>query len=194
MIEIIEERIESLQSAIDAGMKFGSIYADPPWQYGNQATRSSTDKHYSTMSLDAICALPVGNLAADQSHLHLWTTNAFLFDSKRVIDAWGFDYKSVMVMVWVKPQMGIGNYWRVSHEFLLLATRGGLGFPPGVRDIMSWQQVDRKRHSGKPQHFRKLVERVSPGPRLELFARERHLGWAAWGDEIDDGIFADELR
>lgn len=108
--------------SLDGLGRFGIIYADPPWQYGNQSTRASTDNHYDTMSVDDICEMPVADHVADNAHLHLWTTNAFLFDAKRVMDAWGFEYRSVFV--WVKPQMGIGNYWRVSHEFLLLGIRG----------------------------------------------------------------------
>src|SRR5690606_24138432 len=114
--------VTDLRQLIVAGKKFGCIYADPAWQYGNQATRAATDNHYVTMSVDAICAMPVAEVAADDAHLHLWTTNAFLFDAKRVMEAWGFEYRSCLV--WVKLQMGIGNYWRVSHEFLLLGIRG----------------------------------------------------------------------
>jgi N6-adenosine-specific RNA methylase IME4 len=172
----------SLQSLVDEGQKFGCVYADPPWQYGNQATRAATDNHYPTMAVDDICALPVAELAGDNAHLHLWTTNAFLFDAKRVMEAWGFEYKSVMV--WVKPQMGIGNYWRVSHEFLLLGIRGSAPF--GDRGIKSWLEADRTRHSAKPQEFRSLIERVSTGPFLEMFAREPVKGWTVWGNQIDE--------
>jgi N6-adenosine-specific RNA methylase IME4/ParB-like chromosome segregation protein Spo0J len=173
---------------IGRGQKFGTIYADPPWKYGNQKTRASTDNHYPTMTVDEISALPVKDLAADQAHLHLWTTNAFLFESQKIMAAWGFEYKSVFV--WVKPQMGIGNYWRVSHEFLLLGVRGGLGFADHGQ--MSWVEKDRTGHSVKPREVRERVEKVSPGPRLELFGRVQVDGWTVWGNQIGSDMFDTE--
>jgi N6-adenosine-specific RNA methylase IME4 len=160
--------------------QFGTIYADPPWKYQNQGTRSATDNHYKTMSIEEIKALPIANLAADNAHLHLWTTNAFLFECAEIIKAWGFTYKSMII--WVKPSMGIGNYWRVSHELLLLGVRGKCPFLNHSQ--LSWHQAERVGHSVKPEVFRKKIEQVSPGPRLELFARRPINGWTVWGDEI----------
>jgi len=173
-----------LQALIDQDRTFGTVYADPPWQYGNQGTRSATDTQYPTMKLDDICALPVGDLAAQRSHLHLWTTNAFLFDARKVLEAWGFEYKSCFV--WVKPQLGIGNYWRVSHEFILLGVRGGLTFSD--KGQTSWMQHDRLKHSQKPYAIRNLVEKVSPAPRIELFGRTLVEGWTVWGNEVDGNV------
>lgn len=165
----------------EADVKFGCICADPPWQYGNQGTRASTDNHYETMNVDEICALPVSELAAEDAHLHLWTTNAFLFDAKRVMDAWGFEYKSVFV--WVKPQMGIGNYWRVSHEFMLFGIRGKCPFLN--RSEMSWRSFDRTTHSSKPNQIYDIIRKVSPGPYLEMFARGMRPGWTVWGNQVE---------
>ena len=162
--------------------KFACIYADPPWKYGNQATRGSTDNHYPTMPLEDICNLPVQDIAEDNAHLHLWTTNAFLFDAKQVMESWGFTYKSVMM--WVKPQMGMGNYWRVSHEFLLFGIRGKCPFLR--RNAKSWMEHDRTRHSEKPAAFRDIIETVSPGPRLEMFARKTSPGWCVWGNQVEE--------
>ena len=171
-----------------SGKKFGTIYADPPWQYGNQSTRAATDNHYSTMSVDALCEMPVEDYAADDAHLHLWTTNAFLRDAFRVIDAWGFEYRSCFV--WVKPQMGIGNYWRVSHEFMLLGIRGNAK-RFNVRNEMSWGKFDRTKHSKKPHEVRAAIERVSTGPYLELFGREPVSGWTVLGNQIaENKLFA----
>jgi N6-adenosine-specific RNA methylase IME4 len=177
--------ISDLQSLIDSCRKFHTIYADPPWKYSNQATRSSTDNHYKTLSVLEICQLPIAGLAADNSHLHLWTTNAVLFDAKTVMEAWGFEYKSCFV--WVKPQMGIGNYWRLAHEFLLLGVKGTCRFLD--RSQMSWQQIERTKHSSKPEKIRKIIEKVSPGPYLELFARKAAKGWVCWGNEIERNLF-----
>lgn len=175
---VADRRIDDL---VFGGAKFGTIYADPPWPYDNQATRAATSNGYVGMTIDEICALPIKALAADDAHLHLWTTNGFLFDSLAVIQAWGFDYKSCFV--WVKPQIGIGNYWRVAHEFLLLGVRGNCAFLD--RAQRSWIEEDRTRkHSQKPRSVRRLIEKVSPGPRLELFAREQHEGWTVWGNEV----------
>jgi N6-adenosine-specific RNA methylase IME4 len=160
--------------------QFGCIYADPPWQYSNQGTRASTGNHYGTMTVEEICALPVKDLAADKSHLHLWTTNAFLFECPKIFEAWGFVFKSSFV--WVKPQMGIGNYWRNSHEIMLLAVRGGL--TGQAKDLMSWAKIEREMHSAKPESIRTMVEKLSPGPYLELFGRHYAKNWTVFGNQI----------
>jgi N6-adenosine-specific RNA methylase IME4 len=174
------------------GTKFGTIYADPPWGYDNQGTRAATSNHYGTMSVEEIAALPIAPLAADQAHLWLWTTNAFLFECPRLFAAWGFEFKSSYV--WVKPQIGIGNYLRNSHEFLLLAVRGGL---TGLaRDVRSWGEFDRTEHSAKPEKIRAdVLEKLSPGPRLELFGRKPVPGWTVWGNQIRrSSLFDGEVR
>jgi N6-adenosine-specific RNA methylase IME4 len=121
------------------------------------------------MSLDEIRAEPVGALVATDAHLHMWTTNAFLREAFDVVDAWGFEFKSCLV--WIKSELGMGNYWRVSHEFLLLGVRGSLVFRD--RTLPSWIQASRTSHSRKPAIVRALIERVSPGPYLELYGRGR---------------------
>jgi N6-adenosine-specific RNA methylase IME4 len=162
---------------------FATITADPPWPYENRATRAAvgTQKSYPAMSLEAICDLAPP--AADDAHLYLWATSSFLREAFDVLDAWGFAYKTSLV--WVKPQMGIGNYFRNSHELILFATRGRL--PTLRRDERSWFQADRGRHSSKPEAFIALVERSSPPPYLELFARPGLLpprkNWTVWGNE-----------
>jgi N6-adenosine-specific RNA methylase IME4 len=182
--------VDDLWKLIRAGKRFGTVYADPPWRYDNQETRAATDKHYPTMSPEEIAAWPIAQLAAEAAHLHLWTTNAFLFECPRILEAWGFAYKSVFV--WVKPKMGIGNYWRVSHEFLILGVRGDCEFLD--RAQMSWLHKDRTRHSRKPDAIRQIVEKVSPGPRLELFGREPANGWTVWGNEIERGMFDKDVH
>jgi len=164
-----------------AGQKFGTIYADPPWAYSNQGTRASTGNHYGTMSIPDLCAMPIADLAADDSHLHLWTTNAFMRDAFSVIDAWGFEYKSMAI--WCKPQIGIGNYVRVSHEFVLIAVRGDCkSFKQ--HNIRSWFEADRGKHSAKPDYWRDVIENNSPAKRLELFGRQRVPGWTIYGNQI----------
>lgn len=179
---------ETLDILVERETEFATFYADPPWQYDNQATRAATDNHYPTMAIADICSLPVGQLAADKALLFLWTTNGFLEAAlTQVIPAWGFTFKSSMV--WVKPQMGIGNYVRNAHEFLLIANRGGL-IPNGKSQI-SWVEADRTRHSAKPDAFRHVVESIAPGPRLEMFAREAMPGWHAWGNQVSKSQLLD---
>lgn len=178
--------LSDLGIAASDGRKYGTIYADPPWQYDNQSTRAATGNHYSGMTVEEICAMPVRELAAEDSHLHLWTTNAFLFDCPRIFAAWGFEFKSSFV--WVKPQMGIGNYWRNSHEILLTAVRGDAK-RFNDHSMMSWIEKSRGAHSAKPEEIRNMIERASPGPYLELFARRRADNWDAWGNQIEKTLF-----
>lgn len=188
-----------LNTLVSRGLKFGTIYADPPWRYSNQATRAATNNHYKPekdsgeydMSIEQLCELPVKDFSADRAHLWLWTTNAFLFECPRLFAAWGFEFKSSYV--WVKPQMGIGNYLRNSHELLLLAVRGGL--TGAAKDVKSWGEFDRAAHSAKPEQIRsQVVEKLSPGPRLELFGRKVVPEWVVWGNQITRGLFDDNAR
>lgn len=179
------DTVTSLQDLIDAGRTFPTIYADPPWPYKNDASRAAAKNHYPTMSLDDICSEPVSAIAAANSHLHLWTTNSFLQEAFAVIEAWGFVYKSCFV--WVKPQIGMGNYWRVSQEFLLFSTVGRLAFRDNSQ--RSWIESDRTEHSRKPAVVRELIEKVSPGPYLEMYGREElaDSSWTVHGNHFASG-------
>ena len=174
--------VRDLQKLIAEGRRFSTIYADPPWKYDNQCTRAATDNHYPTLSVQQIAAEPVADLAADNCHLHLWTTNGFLPAAFSIISVWNFEFKSMFV--WCKRQMGIGNYWRVSTEYLLLAVRGNLPFADhGQRN---WLELDRQGHSEKPEEIRTLVEKVSPGPYLELYGRvlPANPAWTVFGNQL----------
>lgn len=171
-----------LKSLIASGKKFGCIYIDPPWQYDNRDTRGAAEDHYPTMTMEQINALPIGDLAADKSHLHLWTTNAFLHDALHLIDNWGFVFKGSFI--WAKPQIGMGNYWRVSHEYLLLGVRGSCVFRD--KTLKSWQLLPRKRHSAKPYRVKWFIERASPGPYLELFGRKLVAEWTVLGNQVNE--------
>ena len=177
--------VNRLESLFTQDLRFQTILADPPWRYDQQGVRGAAGKHYPTMSVDEIAALPVSALCAEQAHLHLWTTNAFLFDAKQVIEAWGFEYKTTFV--WCKPSIGAGFYWRNATEFLLLAVRGSCPFLD--RGQMNYLIAPRYGHSEKPEQIRHLIEKVSPTPRLELFARRIAPGWVAWGNDIERTLF-----
>ncbi len=171
--------ITDLDDLLTTGQRFGCLYADPPWQYDDQPPSSGAAKHYATLSVEALCALPVQALAAPEAHCHLWVTNAFLFEAQHLLAAWGFVYKSTFI--WVKPHLGTGHYWRNSHEMLLLGVRGGL--TAHNQKLRSWLEAPRDRHSAKPERVRDLVEQLSPGPYLELFGRAAVPGWTVWGNE-----------
>lgn len=183
--------VSDLSALAGSGKTFGTIYADPPWVYDNQGTRAATGNHYSGLTVSELCELPVGELAAPDAHLHLWTTNAFLFECPKLFDAWGFEFRSSFV--WVKPQMGIGNYWRNSHEFMLTAIRGNAK-RFNDKSLMSWLQCDRGKHSAKPERVRQYIERASAGPYLELFGRSPAQNWTVWGNQIERSMFFPDVR
>lgn len=178
--------VEHLEELQQRGFRYGTIYADPPWKYDNQATRAATSNHYDTLTVDEIVALPVTELAAEQAHLHLWTTNAFLRQSFDIIEAWGFTFKGTFV--WKKSEMGLGNYWRNNHEIMLTAVRGSLPFFD--HSLLSCEEYPRSEHSSKPEQVRLNIMKASPAPYLELFARIAYPGWTVWGNQIEpDDLF-----
>jgi len=169
--------------------QFLALVADPPWPFDNTGSRGAAADHYAALSVEAITDLqvagrPVKDLAPDEAgHLYLWTPSSFLAEgiTARIARAWAFDPKCVLT--WVKPQVGVGNWFRGASEHVLFCVRGGL--PLATREALStWFLADRQEHSQKPDEFYRLVERASPGPRLELFARSRREGWESWGDEL----------
>jgi N6-adenosine-specific RNA methylase IME4 len=141
--------VESLYELIGSNVRYPTIYRDPPWRYDNAASRAAAENHYATMPFDDIKRLPVSELAAKNEHLHLWATTSFLREALTLIDAWGLGYKSCLV--WIKDQIGMGNYWSISHEYLLLGVRGSLRF--GDRSRPSWVGARRNGHSRKPGVF-----------------------------------------
>lgn len=181
------ETARDLTTLLREGRKFGTIYADPPWTYKNASSRAAAVNRYRTLSLAEISSLPVKELATPNCHLHLWATSPLLEDALKVMHSWGFKYKSSLV--WVKDKVGLGNYWRISHELLLLGVRGNLRFAD--RTVRSWVNLRRTIHSQKPEEVRLLIERVSPPPYLELFGRaEVHVAnWTVFGDQVERKLF-----
>lgn len=164
--------------------KFRTIYADPPWPFDDIATRGAAENHYPTMSISDICYMPVSGLVDDNAHLYLWTTNSHLPDAFSVIKFWGFAYKTIIT--WVKPQIGLGHYFRNATEHLLFCVRGNL--PMKQVGERNWFEAPRQKHSQKPELFYELIEKCSPGPYIELFARQQREGWASWGNEVNTGV------
>ena len=161
--------------------KYRVIYADPPWSYNDKQDTSyhgGAVKHYPTMPLEEICALPIP--AEKDAVLFLWTTSPMLEDSFKVIKAWGFKYKSSFI--WDKISTAMGNYNSVRHEFLLICVRGSC-VPDVPKRLDSVVSIKRTTHSRKPDEFRQMIDTLYPvGERLEMFAREAHEGWDVWGN------------
>jgi N6-adenosine-specific RNA methylase IME4 len=169
-----------------APRRFRTILADPPWDVQQKGERGA-EQHYPLMTLDRIKAMPVADLAAEDAHLWLWVTNATLRDGYDVAEAWGFTVRSPLT--WVKFRLGLGNYLRNATEHLLFATRGRA--PVNFRSQPTWINAPVQDHSHKPEEQYALIERVSSGPYLELFARRRppSLGdWSVWGNEVVSDI------
>jgi N6-adenosine-specific RNA methylase IME4 len=167
--------------------RFVILYADPPWQYENPpmgGTNRSIENHYPTMTLEAICALQVPAIAHEDSLLFMWATSPKLYECMKVLDAWGFEYRTDMV--WVKDQIGMGYHVRGQHESLLIAKRGELP-PPAVENRPSSViESPRLEHSAKPPITYDLIDRMYPGVRkIELFGRapEPREHWTAWGNQ-----------
>lgn len=190
-----EGYVTRLDQLIEAQKVFSTIYADPPWRHSNSASRGAAENHYGTMSLEEIKAEPVRKLVGPRGHLHLWACSSMLPEALEVMAAWGFEYKSCFV--WTKKHIGVGNYYRNSHEFLLfgdryigddqsmlmLGTKGGEVFLD--HSTRSWQEYPRRDHSQKPSEIRKMIETVSCGPFLEMYSREApKKGWTHYGNQI----------
>lgn len=161
---------------------FHVLYADPPWRYDFSRDKADEiEEHYPTLDIDEICALNVPK--ADDSVLFLWGTSPKLHEALRVIDAWGFDYKTCAV--WVKNWISTGYYFRQRHELLLVGTRGNLPVPAESDRPDSVIEAPKTKHSQKPPQVYGLIERMYPDlRRVELFAREKREGWSAWGNEV----------
>lgn len=171
-------RVKLVNPSVPEGT-FATIAIDPPWPYENQASRGAANNHYPPLTLDELADLEIP--AARNAHLYLWVTNAFLGPGLELLDAWGFTYRNVLT--WCKPHIGPGNYFRNSTEQVLFATRGKLALRRN--DVGTWFKANRgKRHSTKPEEFYQLVERCSPGPYLDMFARRQRAGWSVFGNEV----------
>lgn len=189
--------------------KYSVIYADPPWKQkqgrklkgykivdGKQVFNSVDDKAqdlpYRTMSFADICNLNVKSIANDNCFLFMWVTNKYLLDAKQVINSWGFKYSTTIT--WCKQTMGggLGGDFGINCEYLLFARRGK---PKATKKIKStWFNIKREYENGypcssrKPHFFRELIESMTDGDKVELFARKRFDGWDAFGDEIAGSI------
>lgn len=172
--------------------RYATILADPPWQFQNRTGKMAPEHkrllRYPTMELQEIEQLPVGRLAAAQSHLYLWVPNALVREGMEVMRAWGFTYKTHLVWFKVRKDggpdgRGVGFYFRNVTEMVLFGVRGSMRtLKPGRTQVNLFSSRKRE-HSRKPEEIYDIVEACSPGPYLELFARFRREGWTQWGNE-----------
>ncbi len=166
-----------------APVRFPLLLADPPWRYEHVETESrAIENHYPTMSLEEICALPVAGVTTDDCILFMWATSPKLVESMRVIEAWGFSYRTCAV--WVKDKIGMGYYFRQRHELLLVATKGKPPTPAPSDRLDSVIEATRERHSAKPVEGYEAIERMYPTlPKMEMFCRSPRDGWHVWGNQ-----------
>ncbi|MCZ0960476.1 MT-A70 family methyltransferase [Paracoccus benzoatiresistens] len=182
--------------ATAGAVRFGTILADPPWQFQNRTGKMAPEhkrlSRYPTMTLDEICDLPVATIADARSHLYLWVPNALLPEGLRVMERWGFSYKSNLI--WYKTRKdggpdrrGVGFYFRNVTEILLFGVRGKdvrtLGAGRSQENVIATRK---REHSRKPDEQYPLIEACSWGPRLEMFARGPRKGWTVWGNQAED--------
>jgi N6-adenosine-specific RNA methylase IME4 len=178
------------------GRKYPTILADPPWRFVNRTGKMAPEhkrlSRYETMTTNDICALPVVEAASPTAHLYMWVPNALLPEGLRVMEAWGFHYKSNIV--WHKLRKdggsdgrGVGFYFRNVTELLLFGVRGknARTLGPG-RTQVNYLGTRKREHSRKPDEQYGLIESCSPGPYLEMFARGTRKGWSYWGNQADE--------
>ncbi len=176
-------------------IRFRTVLADPPWQFQNRTGKMAPEhrrlNRYPTMGLREICDLPVEAIVAETAHLYLWVPNALLPDGLKVMEHWGFAYKSNLV--WFKTRKdggpdrrGVGFYFRNVTEVLLFGVRGrnARTLAPGRRQE-NLIAAQKREHSRKPDEQYGVIEACSPGPRIELFARGPRVGWTVWGNQAD---------
>lgn len=174
---------------------YGTILADPPWQFMNRTGKMAPEHHrltrYTTLKLEEILSIPVAQAAAPESHLYLWVPNALLAEGMAVLKGWGFTYKTNLIWYKIRKDggpdgRGVGFYFRNVTEMLLFGVRGRIRtLPPGRKQVNIITSRKRE-HSRKPDELYKIIEQCSPGPYLELFARGRRPGWSQWGNEADE--------
>lgn len=176
------EKIEALATPLEAQGLFQTIVIDPPWDWGdegdvNQFGRAKPDYH--TMPIEEIKKLPVSQIADENSHLYLWVTNRSLPKAFSLIEAWGFRY--ITCLTWVKPSIGMGNYFRGSTEQVLFCVKGSQMLKR--RDVGTHFEAPRGQgHSAKPDEFYRLVESCSYAPYIDIFGRKGRDGWSVWGE------------
>lgn len=174
--------------------KYGTILIDPPWRFANRTGKMAPEHkrlhRYETLSFEEIGALPVGKIAAEESHLYLWCPNALLAEALGIMKGWGFTYKTNIVWYKVRKDggpdgRGVGFYFRNVTELVLFGIKGRIRTLAPGRSQVNVIVTRKEEHSKKPDQLYDIIQRCSPGPYCELFSRQRVEGWSQWGDEVD---------
>lgn len=183
------EELEGLE-----GKKFSTILIDPPWRFQNRTGKMAPEhrrlNRYETMQLADIKRMPVAAHAENPCHLYMWCPNALLKEGLEVMESWGFKYKTNLIWYKIRKDggpdgRGVGFYFRNVTEMILFGIRGRMRtLDPGRRQV-NIIATRKREHSRKPTETFGLIERCSPGPYLEIFAREPAHGWTSWGNEVD---------
>lgn len=178
--------------------KFSTVLADPPWQFKNRTGKMAPEhkrlSRYPTMSLQEIKDLPVEAIVNDTAHLYLWVPNALLPDGLKVMENWGFTYKTNLIWYKIRKdggpdRRGVGFYFRNVTEILLFGVRG-----KNVRTLQPGRSQEniitsqKREHSRKPDEQYKIIESCSRADFIELFARGQRDGWFVWGNQAEEYI------
>lgn len=186
-----QERLEKIDQIsrgnveLDTDTQYPVIYCDPPWRYEHaESSNREIENHYPTMELSDICALPVGDIAYQDAILFMWATSPKLAESMKVLESWGFTYRTCAI--WDKQKIGMGYYFRQQHELLIVATRGNMPAPEPANRPPSVFSYPRGEHSAKPHEVYEIIEAMYPNlAKIELFCRTPREGWAVWGNQSD---------
>jgi len=167
------------------GKKYKIILADPPWSYrfgrvGSEYKHGSAAK-YETMSIDELCLLNVNDITDKDSVLFLWSTTPMLPDAFKVLDSWGFVYKTAIY--WRKiMSLGMGFWFRGQVEVCLMGVKGSVKAFHSQKPNFIQSKV--RKHSQKPDALYSIIEALDLEPKIELFARQRREGWDAYGESL----------
>lgn len=177
----------------DVSGKFGTILADPPWRFTNRTGKMAPEhrrlSRYATLTVEEIMEIPVATALKPNAHLYLWVPNALIAEGLAVMKAWGFTYKSNIVWFKIRKDggpdgRGVGFYFRNVTELLLFGVHGHLRtLSPGRRQV-NILRTQKREHSRKPDEQYAIIEKCSPGPFFELFARGARPGWKQWGNQV----------
>lgn len=175
--------------------KYRTILADPPWQFNNRTGKMAPEhkrlNRYSTLTLQDICEIPVALAMEENAHLYLWVPNALLPEGLEVMKSWGFEYKTNIIWHKVRKDggpdgRGVGFYFRNTTEMVLFGIRGRMRTLDPGRTQVNIIRTMKQEHSRKPDELYEIIERCSPGPYLEMFARGSRDQWTAWGNQAEN--------
>lgn len=169
--------------------KYNIIYADPPWDYNDKGCNGAANNHYTSMTAEKICNLPVNQIADKNCILFLWVTYPKIQEAMKIIEAWGFTYKTIGFQ-WIKLNkneigcyFGLGRWTRGNTEPCLIAVKGKPKRISASVSQLIFAPITK--HSEKPPVVRdKIIELIGDLPRIELFARQKTDGWDCWGNEV----------